>query len=188
MDYVKVMLSPHYRGRGWTDEATGISFEPVQSPRPVRIPKDGKDLSGIRNSVRLNNLLLLEGEFTNTPAEPTKYNPEELTKEQFHKLVDGIASGDNSELQAQLDAANQTIADLQQQVADLEAQLSDQEDGDVKAAFVEDDDAERRAELQAKTVTQLKEMADGLDVEYTSNVRKDDLIDAIIAKEKELAE
>lgn len=105
-DYVLVAVSPFYNGRGWTDSATGISFEPKLFLHPTRISKK-EDLRGIQNSVRMNNLLLLEGSFDQPAGEVSvaHVNPEELTKEQFEVLVSRLKeSGDDGISQEDLDA------------------------------------------------------------------------------------
>lgn len=104
-NYIKVAVSPFYNGRGWTDSLTGIVFNPKSSIYAIRIDLDKyEDLRGIANSIRLNNLLLLEGTL-DSDGEITKesVNPQELTKQQFDEVIEQLAgTGDFEELEAQL--------------------------------------------------------------------------------------
>ena len=99
-DYILVSVSPFYNGHGWTDHGTGIDFKPVNGLRAVRIDlEDDKDLRGIRNSIRLNHLLLLEGELPEMgEPKPEDANPAELTYKEYTTLLAGLRSdGDSSE-------------------------------------------------------------------------------------------
>ena len=87
-NHIVVAVSPHYTGRGWTDEATGLVFEPSNHLQPVMIAKN-RNLSGIKNSLRLNNLLLLEGKLEQLKdVDIENINPAELTKKQFASLME----------------------------------------------------------------------------------------------------
>lgn len=130
-NYVLVAVSPFYNGRGWTDSLTGLSFEPKAYLHPTRISKE-KDLSGIQNSVRMNNLLLLEGEFDNPAGEISveNLNPEELTKKQFDVLVEKLSSGSGEGIpQEEFDAA----------IAAKEAALAEKETAEAALAKAESD-------------------------------------------------
>ena len=86
-DYIVVAVSIFYNGYGWTDAATGVQFLPQKTIAPIRISKK-KDLSGIYNSYRMNNLLLLEGNFDKEATlDIESLNPEQLTKDQFQKII-----------------------------------------------------------------------------------------------------
>ena len=61
MERIKVAVSPFYRGEGWVDEKTLITFEPNDKALNVySIPAD-LDLSGIKKAIQLNALFLVEG-------------------------------------------------------------------------------------------------------------------------------
>lgn len=101
-DVIVVAVSYYYGGRGWTDPYTNIDFKADQKGLPVVISKD-KDLTGIKRSVRLNNLLLLEGDLdTSGENNLEKIDPAELTAEQLQELA-GAGGADSEELQAQID-------------------------------------------------------------------------------------
>lgn len=61
MSRIKVAVSPFYGGESWTDELTKITFE--KNPRGLNvysIPQSA-DLKNIRKAIRLNALILVEG-------------------------------------------------------------------------------------------------------------------------------
>lgn len=193
MTYVTVSVSPFYTGRGWTDQATGISFDPVQNITPIRIEKEDKDLSGIRNSVRLNNLMLLKGDLSDAPEAPTEVNPEELTKVEFNKMFDFLQGKDlEEETNPVIEEQAKRIAELEAELAELKRQLeeqpeeqepdveepeapSEEEPEDVTAASV------TQEELEAKTKDELKAIADEQGIEYKTTDTKAVLVDKIIA-------
>lgn len=61
MSRIKVAVSPFYGGESWTDDLTNITFE--KNPRGLNvysIPQSA-DLTNIRKAIRLNSLILVEG-------------------------------------------------------------------------------------------------------------------------------
>jgi hypothetical protein len=61
MERIKVAVSPFYGGKDWTDELTNIKFE--KNPRGLSVYSIPAhlDLTNIRRAIRLNSLLLVEG-------------------------------------------------------------------------------------------------------------------------------
>lgn len=129
-EHIVVAVSPFYNGRGWTDRMTGISFDPSKTINAIRIDFDKhQDLSGIKNSIRLNNLLLLEGTIPGSEdVTIDKLNPEELTKEQFDNIVKQLKSNsDNSEevasLKGQVEKLNGQVTEKTQALSAKEEEL-----------------------------------------------------------------
>lgn len=62
MGYIKVALSPFFGGESWVDECTGIKFE--KNPRGLNVYEipDTYNLTSIKRSIHLNNLMLVEGD------------------------------------------------------------------------------------------------------------------------------
>lgn len=62
MDRIKVAVSPFYGGENWVDELTNITFE--TNPRGLNIYSipTNLDLTNIRKAIRLNSLILVEGD------------------------------------------------------------------------------------------------------------------------------
>ena len=61
MERIKVAVSPFYGGEDWTDELTRITFEKhARGLNVYSIPAD-LDLTNIRKAIRLNALILVEG-------------------------------------------------------------------------------------------------------------------------------
>lgn len=193
-DYIEVSVSPFYNGRGWTDQATGISFEPTKQIRVRRIDKDvHEDLSGIANSVRMNNLLLLEGELNGFGEEPTHYNPEELTKEQFRQILNANGGADVPDLSDDLAQAQSRVQELEAQVSELQAQLDEATAPEEDEETAEEPEAMTMAaastststqftqeELEAYTIAELRELAEQENIEITAT-RKQEIIDEILA-------
>ena len=188
-DYILVSVSPFYNGHGWTDHGTGIDFKPVNGLRAVRIDlEDDKDLRGIRNSIRLNHLLLLEGELPEMgEVRPEDANPAELTHKEYTALLEELKSGggDNSELESELQNtkdelanANGQITQLQASIDSLEAQLADLQE-------VSDEGIEAQSlgytkeELESKTVAELQGLAKDEGIELTAT-KKADIIQEIL--------
>lgn len=136
-EVIVVAVSYYYGGRGWTDPYTNIDFKANQKGLPIVISKD-KDLTGIKRSIRLNNLLLLEGDLDISGENSLeKIDPAELTAEQLQELV-GAGGAGSEELQAQIDKltkekkaleeSNKTLTSdktaNEKKIKELEAQIS----------------------------------------------------------------
>lgn len=118
---VLVMVSPFYNGMPWKDIPTGVVFE--KEDIPVRLDKT-MNLIGVKNSVRLNHLLLLEGTLDDVVATNADTNPAELTKAELTAL---IAGGDGEALaaaQADLAIAEGALATAQADLATAEGTLA----------------------------------------------------------------
>lgn len=61
MGRIKVAVSPFFGGESWTDELTNITFE--KNPRGLNVYSipDNLDLTNIKKAIRLNTLILVEG-------------------------------------------------------------------------------------------------------------------------------
>jgi hypothetical protein len=61
MARIRVAVSPFYGGEAWTDELTGIKFE--KNPRGLNVYSipNKANLTNIRKAIRLNSLILVEG-------------------------------------------------------------------------------------------------------------------------------
>lgn len=176
---ILVAVSPFYNGRGWTDSATGIDFEPKASLYPKRISKE-KDLSGIRNSIRLNNLLLLEGKLDLSEKEVSieNINPEELTKEQFNQLAKRLKNtGAVSEVsQADFDKMLADKKTLEKELEQVKAELAFLKTEPVEDVTSELEEANpTKEELEKLTVAKLKQLLDDQSIAYGKE-NKDGLI------------
>lgn len=157
-NFIEVAVSPFYNGFGWTDHGTGISFKPTHITKGVRIElKEGRNLKGIRNSIRLNNLLLLKGTLPDMgEPQPQDINPAELTHTEFKTLLAGIQEGGSSiveELQSDLDksqadllAKTNELSTIQGQLSNLEGELSAKTD---ELSNVQSELSAKAAELSA---------------------------------------
>jgi hypothetical protein len=62
MGLIKVAVSPFFRGESWVDECTGIKFEKNARGLSIYHIPDTYDFTSIKRSIRLNNLMLIEGD------------------------------------------------------------------------------------------------------------------------------
>lgn len=59
---IKVAVSPFFRGESWIDECTGIKFEKNARGLSIYQIPESYDFTSIKRSIRLNNLMLVEGD------------------------------------------------------------------------------------------------------------------------------
>ena len=187
--HIEVAVSPFYNGRGWTDHGTGINFEKTTLLKGHRIDlKEDTNLRGIRNSIRLNHLLLLEGELPEMgEVRPEDANPAELTHKEYTTLLEELKSGggDNSELEselqntkAELATANEQNAQLQASIDSLETQLADLQEGSDEGIEAQSL-GYTKEELESKTVAELQQLAKDENIELTAT-KKADIIQEIL--------
>ena len=125
--HIEVAVSPFYNGRGWTDHGTGINFEKTTLLKGHRIDlKENTNLKGIRNSIRLNHLLLLEGELPEMgEVRPEDANPAELTHKEYTTLLEGLrADGDSSELVSELESTKTELQNTKDELATANGEVS----------------------------------------------------------------
>lgn len=178
-NFITVSVSPFYNGRGWTDAATGIDFEKTDSIRQIRIAKN-KDLRGIQNSIRLNNLLLLEGTLENSSKELNidSINPEELTKEQFAVLAEKLKAGQaDPEIEQKLAAVKAEVKESKKALDKKDTDLKEVEQklAEVKTAFYTKYAFDAK-EAGDYTVEDLKEILDAKEIKYAAGDKKTALI------------
>ena len=181
MTQIKVAVSPHYRGNGWTDRSTGIKFEQQGLHlRAHTIDTKGKDLSGIKNSLRLNHLLLLEGKMpSNTADRPSKINPEELTGEELDDLLkDG---GSSSE---ELEALKEENKQLKQKLKEAEEKIKELETKEESAKKATPEITKNYLDKNF-TKAELVKMAKEENVNHDASINKKDLVELLV---KELNE
>ena len=120
-DVIIVTVSYWYRGKGWIDPRTQIEFKGDQKGLPITISKS-KDLTGIKRSIILNNLILLEGNL----GEPGVANLEkidlaELSPEQLEELA-GSGSRNNEELEKKIKELEEEKKAINKELTDLKSE------------------------------------------------------------------
>lgn len=138
-EHIVVSISPYYRGFGWVDAATNISFKPNHGKIERVVIDKSKDLTGIMRAIQLNQLILLEGEVdlgTLPPAdggiEDLKLQIQQLTTQLNAKdseIAELTSSKTNLEeqvatLQGEVSALTLSNAGLEEQVTTLEGEVS----------------------------------------------------------------
>ena len=203
---IVVAVSPHYSGMGWVDKETGFKFEPTRKIKAFRISKD-RNLTGIKNALRLNHLILLEGTLdTEGEIDSNNLNPAMLTKQQFDVMIQRLGeNGDNGDLIASLNSQIESlesdktalqgektslqgqVSTLEGQVVNLEQQIQDllsQIDGGAEPAALRIGEEQHTQEsLNALTKDEIKVIMDNLSIEYKQADTKQDLIDNLLANQ-----
>ena len=176
MSQIKVAVSPHYRGSGWTDRSTGIKFEQQGLHLRVHsIDVEDKDLSGIKNSLRLNHLLLLEGKMPNNTADrPSKINPEELTGEELDDLLkDGGSSSEELEaLKEENKQLKQKLKEAKEKIKELEKKEEPAEEATLEITKNYLDKNFTKAELV--------KMAKEENIDHDASINKKDLVELLV--------
>lgn len=183
MSKIEIAVSPFYSGNGWTDRGTGIQFEPQVSGQLKTKSfnlSDKEDLTGIKNSVRLNHLILLNGDLNDVADKPNKVNPEELTGEELDNLLN--EGGSNEALVSENKVLTKENKELEKQVKELQEevkQLSQKQD-DFKRN--KDGSINKKALNDDNTKKDLIAIAEENNIEFDSNANKGDLVDLIVEK------
>lgn len=210
---IKVAVSPFYQGFGWRDVALNKDFKPQPRLIPIVI-SDDEDLSEVVRRVRLNHLVLLEGVLPEVGEPEDKDELIESQKAEITALkstnqtLQSEKEGLQSENQT-LKTTNQGLVSTNQtlesekttlqsakEALELENTALKQEIEDLKAAVPEEMQNESgiqtmsleeeygQEELEAMTVSELKALLDARETDYTTTMKKDDLINLLIGQIK----
>jgi hypothetical protein len=87
MERIKVAVSPFYGGENWTDELTGITFEKNARGLNVYSIPASLDLTNIRKAIRLNALILVEGNVGDFNEVEEVVIPEPVVEEPVEEVV-----------------------------------------------------------------------------------------------------
>lgn len=186
--YIKVALSPFYDGIGWIDKKTGIKFVKGGLMQHYTIPVSS-DLSDIKRQVMLNNLLLIEGDLDLIVNE----DHEEVSKREFEAL-----KADNNKLKEQVTQLEEDNQRLISEINTLQDELDAVEPEPEPDPVVEPEPGEEteepvvpeepgvfsEEEANALTVTEIKSELDRLEIEYTSDARKAELVELLTGQAK----
>ena len=204
-EHIVVSISPYYRGFGWVDAATNISFKPNHGKIERVVIDKSKNLTGIMRAIQLNQLILLEGEVDLETLPPADGGIEEL-KLQIQQLTTQLDAKDSeiagltssktnleeqvSTLQGEVSALTSSNADLEGQVATLQAEVErlEQElaalgEGVVPASVnIPEDELLTEAELNDLTKDEIKVLLDARSISYTTADTKAVLIDLYLGR------
>lgn len=210
---IKVAVSPFYQGFGWRDVALNKDFKPQPRLIPIVISND-EDLSEVVRRVRLNHLVLLEGVLPDVGQPEDKDELIESQKAEITSLKstnqtlqsekEGLQS-ENQTLKTTnqgLVSTNQTLESekttlqsakealelentaLKQEIEDLKAAVPEemQDESGIQSMSLEEE--YEQEELETMTVTELKALLDAREIDYTTTMKKDDLINLLIGQIK----
>lgn len=210
---IKVAISPFYKGMGWIDPGTQLVFESGPLMKYYTIPKN-RDLTGIKRSVMLNQLILVEGDLDD--VEDIRDNTEELEQE-INNLTSQIAGleQENGNLTSQVAGLEQQISDLNNQIVQLEQELQEEKDKNSKPGDSpeepqqtneeelegttenievqaqnqvfengENESLYSQEEVEDLTIAKIKEILDAKEIDYDSNAKKAELVELLVGLPK----
>jgi hypothetical protein len=80
---IKVAVSPFYTGKDWTCDKTGITFRRSVNGLNTYVVNPKSDLTNIRKAIRINSLILMQGELPeDEPVKAKELKKEETKKEE----------------------------------------------------------------------------------------------------------
>lgn len=210
---IKVAVSPFYQGFGWRDVALNKDFKPQPRLIPIVISND-EDLSEVVRRVRLNHLVLLEGVLPDVGQPEDKDELIESQKAEITSLKstnqtlqsekEGLQSenqtlkttnqglvstnqtleSEKTTLQSEKEALELENTALKQEIEDLKAAVPEemQDESGIQSMSLEEE--YEQEELETMTVTELKALLDAREIDYTTTMKKDDLINLLIGQIK----
>lgn len=164
---VIVAVSPFYRGLGWKDEGTGITFKADVLMKHYSIPKT-KDLSGIAKQIHLNNLILVEGDLE---IPDVIYDAEDEVQNLESEV--STLENDKTNLQNQIQLLKQEIQELQGIIDNL---------GGSVEGLSETDEVYTEEMANALKVAEIKAELDKLEIEYSAGAVKAELVSLLIGQ------
>ena len=210
---IKVAVSPFYQGFGWRDVALNKDFKPQPRLIPIVISND-EDLSEVVRRVRLNHLVLLEGVLPDVGQPEDKDELIESQKAEITSLKstnqtlqsekEGLQSenqtlkttnqglvstnqtleSEKTTLQSEKEALESENTALRQEIEDLKAAVPEEMQDESDIQMMSSEEEYRQEELEAMTVSELKALLDTRETDYTTTMKKDDLINLLIGQIK----
>lgn len=170
---IKVIVSPFYNGLGWKDEKTGVLFEKSNQLITYSFTTD-MDLSGIKEQVMKNNLIITEG------------------------VLEDIQVQDNASIKKELKEAKAKVAELEAILSNLgkekeevkpeskkEAKKVENKEEAVEEEKVEEKTAMfKKEDLEKLTNKELRAKLDENKITHKPSDNKSDLVDLLLAATK----
>ena len=175
-NYIVVAVSPFYTGLGWVDENLNMTFRPTEKLIAIRIEKN-QELASIRNAIRLNHLLLLEGELDLSQEDELEESVNSMSEEEVEAIRKEITESEN----AKFDKVKEEKEMLEKENKKLRARIAALEklESDAKSkSFWE------KSEVEALTVNQIKDVLKEKDVNFNENEKKSALVKKLTGLEK----
>lgn len=175
-NYIVVAVSPFYTGLGWVDENLNMTFRPTEKLIAIRIEKN-QELASIRNAIRLNHLLLLEGELDLSQEDELVESAPSMSEEEVEAIRKEFSESEN----AKFDKVKEEKEMLEKENKKLRARIAALEklESDAKnKSFWE------QSEVEALTVNQIKDALKEKDVNFNENEKKNALVKKLTGLEK----
>ena len=175
-NYIVVAVSPFYTGLGWVDENLNMTFRPTEKLIAIRIEKS-QELASIRNAIRLNHLLLLEGELDLSQEDELVESAPSMSEEEVEAIRKEISESEN----AKFDKVKEEKEMLEKENKKLLARIAALEKLESEA---KNKQSWKQSEVEALTVNQIKDALKEKDVNFNENEKKSTLVKKLTGLEK----
>lgn len=163
---IKVIVSPFYNGLGWKDEKTGVLFKKSNQLITYSFTTD-MNLSGIKEQVMKNNLIITEGSLENIQVQDNTSIKKEL-KEAKAKVA---------ELEAILSNFDEEKEEVKQEAKKTTKKVEDKKEVEEASVFKKED-------LEKLTNKELRAKLDENKITHKPSDNKSDLVDLLLTVTK----
>lgn len=181
-DTIKVAISPFYKGMGWIDAGTQLKFKSGALMKYYTIPKN-RDLTGIKRSVMLNQLILVEGNLDDVEdiQDNTQALEQEISnlKKQIAQLEKELEEEKEKNSRPEPEPETEPEEELEAMTEGIQAQAE-------KHVFEDDENESLYSQQEAEdlTVVKIKEILDAKEIDYESNAKKAELVELLVGLPK----
>lgn len=175
-NYIVVAVSPFYTGLGWIDENLNMTFRPTEKLIAIRIEKN-QELASIRNAIRLNHLLLLEGELDLSQEDELVESAPSMSEEEVEAIRKEISESENAKFDKVKEEKEMLEKENKKLLARIAALEKLESDAKSKSSW-------EKSEVEALTVNQIKDVLKEKDVNFNENEKKSALVKKLTGLEK----
>lgn len=175
-NYIVVAVSPFYTGLGWVDENLNMTFRPTEKLIAIRIEKN-QELASIRNAIRLNHLLLLEGELDLSQEDEPVESVHSMSEEEVEAIRKEISESENAKFDKVKEEKEMLEKENKKLLARIAALEKLESDAKTKLSW-------EQSEVEALTANQIKDVLKEKDVNFNENEKKSALVKKLTGLEK----
>lgn len=175
-NYIVVAVSPFYTGLGWVDESLNMTFRPTEKLIAIRIEKN-QELASIRNAIRLNHLLLLEGELDLSQEDELVESAPSMSEEEVEAIRKEISESENAKFDKVKEEKEMLEKENKKLLARIAALEKLESDAKTKLSW-------EQSEVEALTANQIKDVLKEKDVNFNENEKKSALVKKLTGLEK----
>ena len=175
-NYIVVAVSPFYTGLGWVDENLNMTFRPTGKLIAIRIEKN-QELASIRNAIRLNHLLLLEGELDLSQEDELVDSAPSRSEEEVEAIRKEFSESENAKFDKVKEEKEMLEKENKKLLARIAALEKLESDAKNKQSW-------EKSEVEALTVNQIKDALKENNVNFNENEKKSALVKKLTGLEK----